>query len=107
MLINDRECTKCNDIKPFSEFHKHSKGKYGIACVCKSCCSAIKKQKYAENPQLVRSYSKFTKYTHEHYLKNKDKISAAHKRYYEKNKELFSQKYKEKYQSKKNKDESI
>jgi len=102
MLIKERGCTKCEEIKPFSEFHKSAKGKYGISCVCKPCSSAISKQKYIDDPERMRSYSKYTGYSHEHYLKNKDKIRAAHKKYYENNKEEILQKYREKYQSKKN-----
>ena len=108
MLINERACTKCKDIKPFSEFHKSARGKYGLNCVCKSCCSAISKQTYIEDPQRIKNYSNFPGYTHEYYLEHKDKIRAAHNKYYQKNKEKILQRSKDRYQqSKKNNDESL
>ena len=102
MLIGERECTKCHDILPFSEFHKSKNGKYGISCVCKLCTSKIKKKIYAENPELVRSYSIPAPYTNEYYLKHRAKFRETQKRYYARNREVLLQKCKDKYQEKKN-----
>lgn len=33
----EKKCKKCGQVKPFSEFHKHSQCKYGIDNRCKSC----------------------------------------------------------------------
>ncbi len=38
-----KTCTSCKTIKPLSEYHKHSKGKFGRASRCKGCISAINK----------------------------------------------------------------
>jgi hypothetical protein len=35
--IEQRECTKCLEIKTFNCFYKQSKGKYGIRSVCIQC----------------------------------------------------------------------
>jgi len=102
MQVTERICTKCGDPKPFSEFHKSKNGKYGINCVCKSCCSELKKKLYAENPELVKSYSKRPSYTNEYYLKHRAKFRETQKRYYARNREVLLQKCKDKYQEKKN-----
>jgi hypothetical protein len=38
-------CKKCNIEKPLTEFHKESKGKYGVKTKCKNCSSKAKVQK--------------------------------------------------------------
>lgn len=35
--VNARYCTKCGELKAFTEFHKNAKGKYGVCSRCKKC----------------------------------------------------------------------
>lgn len=37
MLEGHRNCTKCKQIKPFAEFHRHKDCKDGFNSVCKEC----------------------------------------------------------------------
>ena len=72
-----KECTKCREVKAFSEFSKSKTGKYGIRAYCKSC-----QKKYREaNKEYYNEYSK------EYYKANKDKLLEQQKKYREANKE--------------------
>lgn len=42
-----RECTKCKTIKPLDKFHKHSDCKFGVAPVCKTCCTLKHAEDYS------------------------------------------------------------
>ncbi len=44
-----RACTKCKQIKPFSEFHKTKKGRFGLSSVCKPCKSSAKPKPKVQN----------------------------------------------------------
>jgi|GEM_PF-1073844 len=39
-----RACTKCGEIKPFSEFNKSKKGRFGLDSKCRQCKSTAKPQ---------------------------------------------------------------
>ncbi len=45
-----RECLKCNKIKPFKDFHKHSRCKFGVNSVCKICRLSISKKQWGTVP---------------------------------------------------------
>lgn len=68
-----KQCSKCNETKPFAEYHKDIKGKYGYVAQCKSCVKIKSKQwywnnrsreltkssqRYAANPELYRQRAK-------------------------------------------------
>ena len=69
-----KECSKCREIKPLTEFYKQSKSKDGFSNICKSCKS-IQDKEYREN--------------------NKEKVLKKKKEYYENNKETIAIKCKE------------
>ena len=41
-----RPCMKCEEMKPFSEFHKHTKCKGGYNSVCKTCRKPLSRKQY-------------------------------------------------------------
>jgi len=62
-----KKCSKCGEIKPFTEYHKASERKIGIKSACKVCCNYAKakacvkyKEKYKErskkwgNPETTK-----------------------------------------------------
>jgi len=57
-LIEDEEplkkCSNCGELKPFSEFHKHPKGKYGVRSQCKIC----RKEYYEVNKEKIKEQQK-------------------------------------------------
>lgn len=36
-VVMNKKCTKCGKYKPLEEYHKKSKGLYGVASICKQC----------------------------------------------------------------------
>jgi len=102
-----QKCTKCNEEKPITEFHKHKLYKTGYRSQCKTCSrlyyeankerSAIVGKAYrdankertservkrwnSENKERVSANAKA------YYAANKEKIDAYRKNWYEENKE--------------------
>lgn len=72
-----RECTICKKQKPFEEFSKSKKGKFGIDAQCKKC-------KYAKSGR-------------EHYLKNKEKCHANASKWNKRNREYINSKVRAQY----------
>ena len=70
-----RNCTKCKQTKPFSEFHKKKGCKYGINSVCKKCNIENAKKHYYKN------YKHSKQVRQEYYKKNKEKIRQKQKKY--------------------------
>jgi hypothetical protein len=91
-----KTCSKCKIEKEFIEFHKHSKGKYGLNSNCKQCVKKYHKKYNQENKDKSKKY----------YQENKDKINEYNKKYYQENKQYFS-KYSNKYQIKRKKIDSL
>tara|TARA_Y100000389_G_C17371096_1_gene469074 strand:+ start:237 stop:908 length:672 start_codon:yes stop_codon:yes gene_type:complete len=78
-------CSKCGVEKSLDDYHRDKTHKDGRRTICKVCRSGT------------------SKYSKEHYEKNKEKINKRKKEYYEKNKEVILEKAKEYY--KENKEE--
>lgn len=69
---NSKVCSKCNKLKPFSDFYKQETGKYGYRADCKKCTISKNQKYFKEKPELRKKY----------YQKNKQKLSNYHKRRY-------------------------
>jgi len=89
-LIEDEEplkkCSKCGELKPFSEFHKKKNTKDGLQSQCKMC----NKKYYENNKEKMKEYNK------KYYENNKEKIKEYKKEYNENNKEKIKE-YKKEY----------
>jgi hypothetical protein len=107
-------CSKCQETKPLSEFHKDKSKKDGLRKECKECRSRYSQQYHKQNKEKINEYNKHWATENEDWLKNyyknyretnKNKISIANKEYrtqnrdrlleynkiyYENNKEKFS-----------------
>lgn len=53
-----RQCTKCNKIKPFYEFRKHSKGTFCLQSRCIWCEKQYNRNRKEENKYRMRKYRK-------------------------------------------------
>ena len=42
--MDEKRCSKCGEIKPFSEFNKQKDHKYGLSAHCKKCISEYYKK---------------------------------------------------------------
>lgn len=52
-----RRCTKCNEVKPNSSFHKHHACRGGYNSVCKSCRVASSQAHYKSTAKELRLYN--------------------------------------------------
>lgn len=52
-----RQCTKCKEIKPTNEFHKHKACKGGFNSVCKSCRVPLSQKQHQQNPHEKRLFN--------------------------------------------------
>ncbi len=97
-----KECSKCGEEKPISEFDKDKSGSGGLSSRCKECRSAYGKKWYTLNTEKQKKQSLEYYYAHrdevlergreygiEYRKNNKEKIAAQHKEYYYNNLEVF------------------
>jgi len=70
-----KTCTKCKEVKPINEFHKHKRGNDGFYCHCKSCCSELAKTYRINNESLLRERKK------KYHKENRDKVLAMKRVY--------------------------
>lgn len=52
-----RECTKCGEIKPTTQFHKHRACKGGFNSVCKVCRVPVSQKHHQQNPHEKRLFN--------------------------------------------------
>ena len=84
--MSEKKCTKCGEVKAFSEYTKAKKGKFGLKSQCKCCV-----RKYdIENKETVAEYKR------KHYQANKEAIAERGKQYRQANKESVAE-YKKQY----------
>lgn len=75
MSILSKSCTKCKEIKPFSEFNKNKNTKDGLQHYCNQCKKVINKERY-----LYDREKQITK-VREWQSKNKDKTTEYRKKH--------------------------
>ena len=81
----EKKCTKCGEVKNFSEFYKKKGGKSGLESHCKTC----RKEYYKANEDKIKERRK-------EYLKtNADKLKEHAKEYYKANADKLKEYYKE------------
>jgi len=82
-LEQSKACSTCGQIKPFSDFPKHSRMANGINSRCKIC----HKQKSAE--WRTNNRDKHLLVSRQYHNKNKERRNLGRKRHYEANKEYY------------------
>ena len=81
-----KRCTKCGEIKPFSEFHRDARTKDGLMCQCKACRHKYHEQNREKTIEYNRKYheqnrEKTIEYNHKYYEQNQDKMIERVKKY--------------------------
>lgn len=71
-------CSKCEKVKPFNDFYKASKGKWGLHAACKKCLGEIENKRYKKDmrfriTKILRRRYKFC-VKGKNFTKNKEKI---------------------------------
>ena len=85
----DKQCSKCGEIEPLSEFSKNGRQKLGVRAACKSCKSEQQKEYYQNNKEAISERQK--KYRQN----NKEALNEQSKEYYQNNKEVMKKQGKE------------
>jgi len=72
-----KNCTRCHELKPLTEFHKKSSAKDKVATICKVCLNSAQ-HLYHKN---LTNREKITRRRNqrEYYLKNKERIALYHR----------------------------
>lgn len=53
--MDTKKCTKCGEVKPHTEFHKHKQTKSGLKSRCKSCNRKEAREFYQRNPEPFKA----------------------------------------------------
>ena len=85
-----KQCSKCNQPKPLTEFYVDKSATTGYKSQCKNCCKEFmkkyKKEHYKNNKEKDKEYrqknhEKIKEYKKEHYQKNKNRIIKQQNQY--------------------------
>ena len=109
----ERECTKCGEIKDFSEFSKDKSTKGSVCYVCKKCTQKYNKKWFNKNREkqckLGKIYreknkEKKAKYSKKYCEENREELRKWQKRFREENREELNKKARGRYKKKENKE---
>lgn len=89
-----KNCTKCGESKPLSEFYRTSKGKLGHTAACKVCTITAAENYRKDNLEKIRARDR------DRYANDKEKFQAKAKRHYAKNAEQYKAANRANYQKK-------
>ena len=103
-----KQCPKCKQPKPLTEFHKDPKMQSGYKSKCKSCIKEYNQKNKEKIKEKTKEYKqknkeKIKEKIKEYNQKNKEKIKEKTKEYNQKNKEKIKEKTKEYNQKNKEK----
>lgn len=84
-----KQCAKCKETKPLTEFNKNKKTKDGFQFRCKLCRNEYYRKYNLENKQKIKQIHQ--KWREE----NKEWVKANNKKYYKENKEKIKESYKD------------
>ncbi len=102
----EKICTKCNILKPISEYYTDNNNKSGYRGLCKQCISDNAKNYRLKNKVTIainkKEYAKkykdsIAEYQKEYAIKNKQRTTKYKKEYYKKNKSILQEKGKAYY----------
>jgi 5-methylcytosine-specific restriction endonuclease McrA len=72
--VDMKQCSKCFETKPFTDFYKNNKVKDGLYAYCKPCSKEVAKNNYLKNPEKHIAYTKSWK------KDNPEKVNAQNRR---------------------------
>lgn len=105
MLIDQKRCSKCGEIKVTADFHKNKSRKDGLSGWCKGCLKKCKQKWRAANPEKSKkrnrkyrqaNLEKIKKYKQDYYAANFEKIKEKNREYRQVNIEKIK-KYKQEW----------
>lgn len=78
-----KTCTKCNEEKELTEFHKASSNRDGLRYWCKPCVAEYKKRHYAENKEAKAEYDR------RYRAENKEAKAESNRRWLKENPDIY------------------
>lgn len=66
MPLQEKQCSKCGEVKPYTQFHRKKSIKSGYRGECKACAKARTESRRDETSEYLRQY----------YQRNKERIAA-------------------------------
>lgn len=88
MCKDKKECKKCQDILPLTQFHKHKGFKDGHRSVCKYCTKIMSQKYYKENSEeqkaRIRRWREKNREKYEAYVKRTNDTQKERKEVYNK-----------------------
>lgn len=61
LSTSTKQCTKCRESKPLTEFHKNRSARDGLYCYCKSCAKSEAKRRWQEFPEVREAHKETTR----------------------------------------------
>ena len=58
-----KECKKCKEVKPLTDFYKNKANKDGLGSYCKPCSNRITKEWGKRNPETLKSHKRKERYS--------------------------------------------
>lgn len=86
-----KQCTKCGETKPPSEFYKHKDGKDGLRADCKQCQRSYQNNKYVPSTKVKKTKEEVRAAQKAYYIANREKITAQIKIYRAANKDKYNE----------------
>jgi hypothetical protein len=83
--MQEKKCTKCGEVKSFSEFHKDKNKKDFLFSQCKECVKKNMQEYYKNNSQYIKEKSK------EYRKNNTEKVRKLSSNWAKKNKEKVNE----------------
>lgn len=56
MIVGQKKCSKCGEVKPLEGFNKHARSKDGRQAHCRDCMKEVNRKWYAANTDRKREY---------------------------------------------------
>ena len=56
--MKEKRCSKCEEIKPLTEYNKHKRNKDGFYYVCKECLRSTRARYYQDNKHVFQARNK-------------------------------------------------
>jgi len=96
--MNMKNCKKCGENRPFTDFYKQKTGTFGLHTYCIFCCKKLNASRY--NSKQWRDYylnnkKHYNDYQEKYYQENEERVKNRFKNYYQKNKEAIGRQMKE------------
>src|SRR5210317_1377429 len=106
-----KTCTKCKEVKDFSDFNKDKTHKDGLQSQCKSCKKQYLKRWQEDNKEYRKKHYKANKeyykeYSKKYYKANKEHYNEYSKKWREANKEYYNE-YSREYNKKRKKTDTL